>query len=446
MSKKIDLKNIYLQEFDKLKAKLNGSRSSELFKKRQEAHEKFAELGFPTRKHEQWRFTNIAFLNRNEFLPVSEADDSGLKSEDFEKYFLKGKNKYRLVFVDGFFSKELSKVNHDKGSIITGSMETLLSQNFEPAVENFGTITDSENEAFAALNTSLALDGAFIYIPAGIAEEEPVQVLFISGGSDKQPLVQPRNLIIAGENSIAKIVFRYITVGENDAFVNMVTEGIVNENANLELYSIHDDEKSYYIHSTDFVQKERSVFHDYKVNLKGPFVRNNLNTKLDGQHCEANYYGLYYLENNDFADNHTIVDHALPNSHSSEFYKGILDGKASSVFSGKILVRPDAQKTNAFQSNKNVLLTPDVKIHTKPQLEIFADDVKCSHGATSGALDESAMFYLQSRGISRKDAKSMLVLAFANDLLENIKIEELRLEIKEIIAARLGINYEEIEV
>lgn len=443
MSTNTEIIQKYLQEFEQMKNQLNGAKANSVFDKRQLAASSLEKLGIPTRKHEEWRYTNLSFLNKIDFSPVSHADDSDFSIDEFAKYFIDDYKKYRLVFINGYFSNNLSNIELDKNSVIAGGLETLLFQNFEPAVDYFSSLANVENDVFSALNTALSPDGCFIYIPDGISASEPVQLLFINDTRMGNPIVQPRNIIIAGENSQAKIVCRYATLGSNDAFVNIVSEGIVNQSANIEFYSIFDDKNSYYINSTDVLQKSNSVFSDFKVNFNGKFVRNNLYSKLDGENCEANYNGLYYLTGEDFADNHTIVDHALPNSHSNEFYKGILDDKSHSVFSGKILVRQDAQKTNAFQSNRNVLLSDNAKINTKPQLEIFADDVKCSHGATSGALDESALFYLQSRGIAKDDAKSMLVMAFANDLLDKFNIKELQSVLRREISERLGLEFED---
>ena len=444
MSTNVEIVGSYLAEFERIKKSLNGEKSSQIFVKKQQAIEFVEKLGIPTRKHEEWRFTNLSFLNKSDFLPVNVVDDVSFEKRDVEKHFIEGYGNYRLVFVNGCFSEKLSSINTEKNEIIVGSLEEFLAKDFAPAIENFSKFINNENSFFSSLNTALSPDGAFVYVHDGIAESEPIQLLFLNDGRETSPFVQARNLLVVGENSQVKIVCRYATIGENDAFVNIVTECKEDRYANIELYGIHDDEKSFYINTTEVNQQEGSVFNDYKVNIKGKFVRNDLNSKLDGEHCEANLNGIYYLTGKDFADNHTLIDHAKPNSNSNEFYKGILDDSSSAVFNGKIYVRQDAQKTNAFQTNRNVLLSDNAKINTKPQLEIFADDVKCSHGATSGALDESSMFYLQSRGISRDDAKSMLIMAFANDLIDKFDLPELQKTIRSEISNRLGIHFEEI--
>ncbi|MGZ5303232.1 MAG: Fe-S cluster assembly protein SufD, partial [Bacteroidia bacterium] len=277
-----------------------------------------------------------------------------------------------------------------------------------------------------AANTAYARQGVFIYVPRGKKMSLPVHVLYISGANEK-PFVQLRNLIVAEESAEVTVVENYQSVGDGESFLNVVTEISAAPNANVEHYKIQlENNQANHVNLTQIHQQKDSTVRNFTVALGGNILRNDLNYTLDDQNCEAYLNGLYVSADSQLIDNHSFVDHAKPNCYSNEFYKGIMMHKSTAVFNGKIMVRPDAQKTNAYQSNKNILLSPEAKINAKPQLEIFADDVKCSHGATTGQLDEEALFYMRSRGIGEEDARAILTFAFAEDVLFDIKIEPLR--------------------
>jgi Fe-S cluster assembly protein SufD len=294
-----------------------------------------------------------------------------------------------------------------------------------------------------ALNTALAMHGVFVHVKKGKAIERPILMLHVADARQASPLAQPRHLIIAEENSQVTVVERYVSLGKSTAVVNSVTEVSVAPYAVVDHYSIQEEgEAVSHIGLLQAKQGNNSHFSNTAIFLGDGMVRKNLNISLDGQHSEGYMNGLYLLGNRAHVDNHTMVDHRVPNCYSNELYKGVLDGQSRGVFNGKIFVRQDAQKTNAFQSNNNILLSDKAVVDTKPQLEIWADDVKCSHGATVGTLNEEPMFYLRSRGIPEAKAKALLTFAFAADVLERIKLAPLKAYIATEIAKRLG--YEQI--
>jgi Fe-S cluster assembly protein SufD len=263
--------------------------------------------------------------------------------------------------------------------------------------------------------------------------------LFFSDTQTSNSFSQPRNLIIAEENSQVSVIENFVTLGEQESLINIVTEIVVEKRAIVNHYKIQGETTSnFHVGTTQVLQKENSNFANTTITMGGGIIRNNLNIEMDGEHIESYMNGLFMLNGKSHVDNHTVVDHQKPNGYSNELYKGILDDNSTGVFNGKIYVREDAQKTNAFQTNNNIILSDKATVDTKPQLEIWADDVKCSHGATVGALDEEPLFYLRSRGIPKDKARGLLMFAFATDLLDRIKIEPLRKHVEELIAERLG--------
>ena len=426
------LKEILLSNFKSFESKLNGKAAGKTHHKRKEALLNFEKLGFPGTKNEEWKYTNIApALVKNYKFP----EQSFLSKKDIQPFLFKVSNANTLIFINGKFSKDLSEIVSPSDSFII----TNFAEGDQQTIEKyFSTVLNSSQDGFTALNAAFAENGAFIRIPKGKIVEAPILLYFISDATASDVFIQPRNLIIAEENSHAKIVESFHTVGNNISFTNAATEVVLKQDAFLEYYRIENDaESSFHIGNTQILHEAKSHSSHTTITLNGALVRNNLNLTLNAQFCEATLYGLYMLSNKQHVDNHTLVVHATPNCYSNELYKGILNDRSAGVFNGKIYVKPDAQKTNAFQSNKNILLSKDATMNTKPQLEIFADDVKCSHGATVGQMDEEPLFYLRSRGIPEMSAKALLVNAFASDVLEHIKIESLKEHLKEIISSKL---------
>ncbi|MBC8112734.1 MAG: Fe-S cluster assembly protein SufD, partial [Verrucomicrobia bacterium] len=307
----------------------------------------------------------------------------------------------------------------------------------EKVLAHFAQYADYQTDAFTALNTALAENGVFIHIPEGKIIEKPI-VLYQISDATKPTIANLRHLIIAEKNSQFSLIEHFIGKNETVSFTNAVTEIVVEAHARVNYFKIQqEDQKSYHIGTTQVCQQKDSYFSAVTVTLSGVFVRNNLHLVLDAENCEAHMFGLYLPNENQLVDNHTLADHRKPNSYSNELYKGILDGKSVGVFNGKIFVRRDAQKTNAFQSNRSLVLSEEATMNTKPQLEIFADDVKCSHGAAVGQLDENMLFYLQTRGIPVREAKGLLMLAFANEVLLEVKNEPLRIYLEKAVSEKM---------
>ncbi|MBS1538711.1 MAG: Fe-S cluster assembly protein SufD [Bacteroidetes bacterium] len=431
MTDTLELKQRLLAEFSTREQLLNGSRETPLHILRQDAMNRFDELGFPTIRHEEWKYANImpALL-----IPFSSAQPSNLTSDEVCNFYLEGIEANILVFVNGYFAPEHSKFI---------SSEVMMS-NFEASlktpIENsrFAKISGYKNESFTALNTALSNDGAWISIPDGVILTNPIHILMITDSREYSPILHPRHTIHCGDRSEATIIYSSHTIGENSGFTNSVSEISVGQNAKLHQYIIQNDSDLSYAVNSSYVHQERnSTYSVVTVSLSGKFVRNNHTSKLAGENSVANFYGLVIGGSKQLIDNHTLADHSVPHCQSNELYKYILDDRSTGVFNGKIIVRPDAQKTNAYQSNKTILLSDTATINTKPQLEIFADDVKCSHGATSGQLDEESLFYLRSRGIPADKARALLLHAFASDVLNHIAIAPLRDSLDKSIATRL---------
>jgi len=299
---------------------------------------------------------------------------------------------------------------------------------------HLGQYADAKTHAFVALNTAFFEDGVFIEIPRGAVLQKPLHILQISYGAGKPAVSHPRNLIVVGETGQASIIETFVSLEEDRTFTNTVTEIVAAEGALVDYTKVQQESDAAYHYARVQVHQERSSsVATHSIQLGGLLTREEVNAVLDGEGAESHLYGLYVIAGQQHVDNHTIIDHAKPHCPSREVYKGVLDGKAQGVFNGKIIVRPDAQKTDSKQSNKNMLLSEDAIINTKPQLEIYADDVKCTHGATVGQIDPEAVFYLRSRGIGAAEAKKLLTFAFANDVMERIKYQPLR----EQLAARM---------
>lgn len=428
------LYNILVQKFDAFERSLNGSANSNLHEKRKNAFDNFKNLGFPSTKHEEWKYTNLNKLLKEDFSFQVQAN---LSQETIESYLLKNTKANNLVFFNGVFQKGLSQII-DKNIEIDNFKNAY--KNHQDLIDNhFAKHSNSQEEALTALNIAFAENGTFIHVPKNTKVENPVFCYFFTDVQNNNVVVQPYNLFIFEQGSQATLVDFTISIGEHSSWNNVLTEIFVDENAHIKHYKIqNDNQKSYYIGTNQVYQVQNSVYTNTTITLSGNLVRNNLNIKLDGKNIESNMYGLYMLKDNSHVDNHSIADHLQPHSVSNELYKGVLADSSTGVFNGKIFVRQDAQKTNAYQQNRNILLSDNAKINTKPQLEIWADDVKCSHGATTGNLDETALFYLRARGISEQKARALLIHAFANEIIQKIDIEELQAHLEDKINERLA--------
>jgi Fe-S cluster assembly protein SufD len=397
---------------------------------RQAARKRFHELSFPGPKTEDWRFTSVAGLLKTDFDPavsVAELYDT-IPGICHEKAL-------RLVFVNGHFADLVSTLHNLPHGVHVGN---LLGEVDNQAENRVGKCVEYRDQIFTALNTSLFHDAAFIWIADGVVLERPVEILNLSYQVDKPPAIHPRTLVVLGKNSQATVLERYY--GDGQYFNNAVTEISVGDHALLDHYKLQEEgPDAYHLASTQIVLGTKSNFTSHYLSWGAKLVRNEVRVRFDAEHSEATVNGLYVGTGRQHVDNFTVIDHAQPHCASHEHYKGILSGQAEGVFNGKIFVREGAQKTDAKQTNKVLLLSENATIHTKPQLEIFADDVKCTHGATVGQLDEEQLFYLRSRGLSQAQARDLLTYAFVNNILERLKLTSLR----EHLAKRM-IGHEEV--
>lgn len=421
--------NKFIAKFDDFIA--NSNFSSEVIDKKKQAFKCFEHSGLPTPKVEEWKYSNLAFLNYFDFDINSNFDIENIKIDD---YLFKNLKANVLVFVDGMYIENLSNII-DKG-IEFSPISSLYKSNNLPT--EFSMSQEECGDAFLSLNSAFSQDGACIVIKKNSVIEHPLHFIQIFTG-EKQTASFPRNFIKLEANSQAKIIETYHKIGEESSFSASVTECILEQDAILNFYRIQIMPDSHiYIGKSFASQHKNSVFNDVTISLDGKFTRNNLHTKYAEEFAETHYYGFYFADKNNYIDNHTFVDHSMPNCNSNEIYKGIISDNSTAVFNGKILVRPDAQKTNAYQSNKNVLLSDTATINTKPELEIYADDVKCSHGATSGSLDEDHLFYLRARGIDPDKARNLLLSAFGEEIIEKISIKEVQELLSEFFENKLA--------
>ncbi len=430
-----NLKEQLLADFQQFEGKLNGQAQTPFHQVRQQAIQTFNELGFPTIKHEEWKYSNVKNLVNQgfEFNAVS-----SFSQEDVNQLDIPNLEGNILYFINGVYNAELSVVVSPESELQILSLADAIKQQPALVAQNINKNSDIEVNAFTALNTAFAQHGIFIHVPAGKVVEQPVILRFISDARQANVASQPRNLIVIGKRAEVQVAEAFRSLGDNQCFTNAVTEFVVAEEANVHYYKIQNEsDNAYHIGTTSVYQEGKSVFTANTVTANGGFVRNNLNIKIDGEYAEANMFGLYIPNGKQHIDNHTAVDHAKPNSNSNELYKGILKDKSTGVFNGKIFVREDAQKTNAFQSCKNVLVSADATMNTKPQLEIWADDVKCSHGTTTGQLNTDALFYMQARGISKEAARSLLMLAFAQDVIDKMEIPAIKAYLEELIVGKI---------
>lgn len=392
-------------------------RNPQLLKVKEEAENALHQLDFPTTRDEQWKYTRISKILKKKYTQTP------AKKLPEALSFLTIPEAHLFVFINGFFSSELSKIGEEKGAIIL-PLSKARKEHQDFFEKYFGRIARHQEEIFTALNTVYHTNGAFVFLNENIILEKPIQIVNI--GASENAAFNPRNLFILGKNSSANVTTTYESVS-GSSFANAVSEIFLEEESKLTFHVLqNENEASFQINTTQVSLKAGSNAEFFTVTAGGALVRNNLNISLDGENCVSHLHGLYLGKNEQHLDNHTLVEHKKPNSFSNELYKGVLNGKSTGVFNGKVLVFKDAQKTNAYQSNQNILLSDDAAIDSKPELEIYANDVKCSHGSTTGQLDEEAVFYLRSRGINEKNAKQLLIEAFAGEVVEKIGFDPVK--------------------
>jgi len=437
MDKQINIKQYFINKFDEFEKSLNGEKTSELHQLRKSAISNFQKLNFPTQKDEEWKYTNISSLQKHNF--SSAAVNENVSSEIINKFLFDKLEHSLLVFVNGIYSPELSKITDLPKGVEVGSIAEAIKNNNSVVKNNLGKYAKDENYFFTTLSSAFIKDGAFVYVPDGKVVENPIHIIFYTKSSDNKIINQPRNLFVAGKDSQVSIIEHYISDEENIYLTNAVTEIFADENAVVDHIKLQEEsKKAFHIARMDVDQERSSNFSSHLISTGAQISRNDFSTRFNAEGSESMLNGLFMISNEQLFDAHTMIDHAKPHCSSHEHYKGILQDNSKGVFNGKVMVRQDAQKTNAFQQNNTILLSDDAVMNTKPQLEIFADDVKCSHGATIGKLNDEAKFYLKSRGIGEEAATAMLIHAFASDVISSIKIPALRDYLEEIITRRFN--------
>lgn len=419
----------YLDSFTDFQKRAAGHDLPWLRRLREDAFARFCEVGFPTTHDEDWRFTNVSALAKTQF---QLAESTKLTQAELQPFQIDGAT--QLVFVNGKFSRELSSIESLPPGVAVNALADEISSNAKNAEIHLGRYLNTQRDAFSALNTAFAEDGGFVSVRKGVVARQPICLLFVSTQTDQPLMTHPRNLIVIENEAQATIIEDYVSIGESMAFCNTATELVVGENAVVSHYMIEREHNQAFNVSTLRIQQGRSAnVSSHSVLLGGGLVRNNVHPVLAGEGSECLINGLFIGGGKQHLDNYMLVEHASPHCASRQFYNGILDDQAHGVFHGRIIVHKDAQKTDAKQTNRNLLLSDDARIDTKPQLEIYADDVKCTHGATIGQIEENALFYLRSRGIDEVSARKLLLLAFANECLDRMSAGPAREHVENLI-------------
>ncbi len=437
-TQKPDPAALYLADYEQFEGKLSDGEGREwLSEMSRGAIQKFGELGFPTTRDESWRQTSIAPILRMAFKPADARDLTPTEEERLKGHVFVGFEGTRLVFINGHYWEKESVAGELPNGVIVKSLSQAVKEHAELVRRHLGKYIADDKDAFVALNTAFMQDGAFIYIPEGVEIAKPIQLRFVTSDSEEPEISHPRNLIIAERGSKATIIETYLGLGDKPYFTNGVTEVALSEGAVLDHYKLQREAKqAFHLGAIQIHQAGDSNFANHVISLGSEISRSDIHAVIDGENAVCTLNGLYIASDDQHMDTHTKLEHAKPHCKSHQLYKGILDDEATAVFNGWILVKQDAQRTDAIQSNRALLLSESATINTQPQLEIYADDVKCTHGATVGELAKDALFYLQSRGISREEARDMLTYAFANEIIDEIKIESVREHLEHLIWER----------
>ena len=432
----IDLKEKLLSSFIAFENQTNID--SYVHDIRSEAIKQFESIGFPNKKLENWKYTSLKNLLNTDYSVLPEINNV-LEFKNIKKYLIDDIDSYKVIFVDGKYCSHLSETTHE-GMDICILSAALTQSKYELIIENYFNKI-ALKDGITSLNTAFSNEGAFIHIPKNKFVEKPIQIIHFSTGNEASLMFQPRNMILVDENSQVQIIERHQSLSENKVFTNSVTEIYADKKSIIDYYKIQNDNlQASLIDNTYINQQRNSTFSMHTFSFGNELVRNNLNISQNDEFIETTIKGVTIIGDNQHVDHNTLIQHNKPNCNSHQDYKGIYDNKSTGVFNGQIVVNKQAQKTNAFQSNNNILLSNKATINAKPQLEIYADDVKCSHGCTVGQLDKNALFYLKSRGIPEKEATALLMYGFANNILKSVKIPEIKTRINHIIANKLGVK------
>jgi Fe-S cluster assembly protein SufD len=432
----IDLKEKLLSSFIAFENQTNID--SYVHEVRSEAIKQFESIGFPNKKLENWKYTSLKNLLNTDYTVLPEINNV-LEFKNIKKYLIDDIDSYKIIFVDGKYCSHLSETTHE-GMDICILSAALTQSKYELIIENYFNKI-ALKDGITSLNTAFSNEGVFIHIPKNKFVEKPIQIIHFSTGNESSLMFQPRNMIVVDENSQVQIIERHQSLSKNKVFTNSVTEIYADKKSIIDYYKIQNDNLQASLIDNTYVNQQRnSSFSMHTFSFGNELVRNNLNISQNDEFIETTIKGVTIIGNNQHVDHNTLIQHNKPNCNSHQDYKGIYDNKSTGVFNGRIVVNKQAQKTNAFQSNNNILLSDKATINAKPQLEIYADDVKCSHGCTVGQLDKNALFYLKSRGIPEKEATALLMYGFANNILKSVKIPEIKTRITNIIANKLGVK------
>ncbi len=432
----IDLKEKLLSSFIAFENQTNID--SYVHEVRSEAIKQFESIGFPNKKLENWKYTSLKNLLNTDYTVLPEINNV-LEFKNIKKYLIDDIDSYKIIFVDGKYCSHLSETTHE-GMDICILSAALTQSKYELIIENYFNKI-ALKDGITSLNTAFSNEGVFIHIPKNKFVEKPIQIIHFSTGNESSLMFQPRNMIVVDENSQVQIIERHQSLSKNKVFTNSVTEIYADNKSIIDYYKIQNDNLQASLIDNTYVNQQRnSSFSMHTFSFGNELVRNNLNISQNDEFIETTIKGVTIIGNNQHVDHNTLIQHNKPNCNSHQDYKGIYDNKSTGVFNGRIVVNKQAQKTNAFQSNNNILLSDKATINAKPQLEIYADDVKCSHGCTVGQLDKNALFYLKSRGIPEKEATALLMYGFANNILKSVKIPEIKTRITNIIANKLGVK------
>jgi Fe-S cluster assembly protein SufD len=435
----LDVIEHYRTEFDHGLAQMPGTGLVWLDERRKRGLELFEQLRFPTTRMEDWKYTRVRAVEQTLLRPAP-ATCLGLDEDDIAPFLIPGLDAYRLVFVNGQYQASLStKRNGLPSGVTVASLAKALRDGPARLEPHLGLYADPAADGFAALNAAFMADGAFVHLPRGVVVNKPIHLLFLATEQkDETLLYQPRNLIVAEAGSEATIVEHYMAIGHGAYFTNAVTELALASNVGIRHYKVQQEStRAHHVATIEVKQGRDSRFASHVASFGALLARTDINSRLAGEGADCVMNGLYVVDGRQHVDFHTRIDHTDPHCTSRQFYKGVLDERSRGVFNGKIYVHPGAQKTDSAQKNDNLLLSRHAEVDTKPQLEIYADDVKCAHGATVGRLHEDSIFYLRSRGLDEDAARNLLVFAFANELLQSMPLESLRVHLERELIARL---------
>jgi Fe-S cluster assembly protein SufD len=424
----------YLNDFEQLRDEVKADWFSE---QRLSALGLFKETGFPSSRQENWKYTDVRPIAKKSFSNLN-ITTATITAEEISAVRFQDLDCYKLVFINGIYSKEHSHLDDLPENIVIENMADALAKDKDFLEKHLSHYANYKISPFTALNTAFIHHGTYINVPRNTIVKKPINILYLSKENAQPFATHPRNLVIMGEHSEATLIENYIGLNNENYFTNAVTEVSLSTASILEHYKIQQESLSaYHIGNLNVMQGKDSQFESHSISLGGSLVRNDIHSRLAAEGASIVMNGLYMTDGKQHVDNHTRVDHLKPDTHSTENYRGVLNGKSRAVFNGKVVVHPQAQKIEAHQSNANLLLSDDAEIDTKPELEIYADDVKCSHGATIGQLDQNMLFYLRSRAIDEETARSLLTYAFVNEVMRDINLAPIKNRLEHLIIGQL---------